>query len=81
MMQNCRPLADGVTPAECGSDKLLLTVEEAAHLTGISRSHAYKQVSRGFWPSVSIGRSRRVPRSWLSSLVDETVQEWQTAHC
>ncbi len=49
-------------------EPILLRVERAAELTGISRAKAYALVASGEWPSVTIGRCRRVPleglRSW-----------------
>src|SRR5439155_15325751 len=43
----------------------LLRVEEAAEWLGLSRTKAYKVVYRGMLPSVTIGRSRRVPMAAL----------------
>ena len=37
-------------------DRLLLRVEEAAHLLAISRTKAYALVATGELPSVTIGR-------------------------
>src|SRR5262245_49165088 len=52
-----------------GMEKLLLKVTEAAELTGLGRSKAYELVAAGTWPSISIGRSVRVPlvglREWV----------------
>src|SRR5207249_1018575 len=47
---------------EIGMDKLLLRVEEAAALASVSRTTGYELVASGQWPSVQIGRARRVPR-------------------
>jgi excisionase family DNA binding protein len=44
---------------------LLLTVEEAALLTRISRSKLYELMQRNEIPSITIGRSRRIPREAL----------------
>lgn len=59
--------------------KLLLRVEEAAQLVGISRSHAFNLLNRGEWPTVCMGESRRVPRAWLEAWVQEQVVRWQQA--
>ncbi len=50
-------------------EPLLVRIERAAELTAISRAKAYQLVASGEWPSLRIGRSRRIPlvglRSWL----------------
>ena len=51
-------------------EPLLLRVEEAARLAGVGRSLAYEKVSSGEWPSISIGRARRVPLEGLRRWVD-----------
>ena len=52
-------------------DKLLLRVEEAAALASVSRTTGYELVASGQWPSVQIGRARRVPldglREWIET--------------
>ena len=50
-------------------EPLLLRVDEAARLAGIGRSLAYEKVSSGEWPSISIGRARRVPLEGLKRWV------------
>ncbi len=51
--------------------RIVLTVEEAAHRLGIGRSLAWRLVQKGEIPSVRLGRLVRVPRteleSWLKS--------------
>lgn len=42
-----------------------LTVEEAAKLLRLKRSHAYELVKRGVIPSIRLGRLIRVPREPL----------------
>lgn len=49
--------------------RILLTVDEAAHRLGIGRSHAYIFVMRGQLESVKIGKSRRVPAAALDDFV------------
>ena len=50
-------------------EPILLRVERAAELTSISQAKAYTLVASGEWPSVTIGRCRRVPleglRRWV----------------
>ncbi len=57
---------------QTGPERLLLRVDEAAELASISRALAYRLVATGTWPSVTIGRSRRVPleglRAWVHRL-------------
>jgi excisionase family DNA binding protein len=51
-------------------DPLVLTVEEAARLLGISRGLAYKMIRQGVIPSIRFGRRVVVPRSRLQALID-----------
>lgn len=53
---------DALTP-------LALTVEEAGHLLGISRTLAYGLVARGELPAVRLGRRIVVPRKALEELL------------
>ncbi|SQE00611.1 MULTISPECIES: helix-turn-helix domain-containing protein [unclassified Parafrankia] len=50
--------------------KLLLTVDEAAQLLGLSRAKLYQLMKTGAIASVSIGRLRRIPADELSAYVD-----------
>lgn len=51
-------------------DKLLLTVEEAAHRLGIGRSLMYRLVLTGTIESVTLGKLRRIPSECLTEFVD-----------
>jgi len=53
------------------SERLVLTVSEAALLLGISRAFAYELVVRGELPVIRLGRRRLVPKRALLALVDE----------
>lgn len=53
-------------------ERLVLTVEEAATLLGISRAFAYEAVNRGEIPSIRIGRRVLVPKVALERLVGQT---------
>jgi excisionase family DNA binding protein len=64
-----RPAVVGV-----GLNRGLLRVEEAAEWLGLSRTKAYELVYRGTLPSVTIGRSRRVPVAALQAFVDGLVE-------
>lgn len=50
-------------------DCLLLRVEEAARLLGVSRSAAYNLVADGTIPSVRLGHSIRVPADALKKSI------------
>ena len=56
-------------------ERLLLRVPEAAELTGLGRSKAYELVANGTWPSVSIGRSVRVPLAGLKLWVEQQIEQ------
>jgi excisionase family DNA binding protein len=51
------------------TERLLLTVAEAATALGLSRSKLYELLAAGEVESVSIGRSRRVPREAVEEFV------------
>lgn len=53
-----------------GSERLVLTVPEAAGVLGISRAHAYELVARRELPSVRLGRRILVPRRALERLIE-----------
>jgi excisionase family DNA binding protein len=57
-----------------GLNRGLLRVEEAAEWLGLSRTKAYELVYRGTLPSVTIGRSRRVPVAALVAFVDRLLE-------
>jgi excisionase family DNA binding protein len=54
-------------------EPLLLTTEEAANVLRISRSKAYELIASGRLPSITLGRSRRVPldalRKWIADQI------------
>lgn len=50
-------------------EKVLLTVDEAAHRLSIGRSHAYIFVMKGQLESVKIGKSRRVPANAIEDFI------------
>lgn len=63
-------MTDRVPP----SDRMALTVEEAAIQIGISRALAYRWVSEGVLPAFRVGKVVRIPRrsleEWLASQPD-----------
>jgi len=54
------------------SERLTLTVEEAARLLGISRNSAYEAARRGELPAIRLGRRILVPRSRLEAMLEQT---------
>jgi len=62
------------------SERLLLTVSEAAETLGVSRSHLYNLIQQGHLPTIRLGCSVRIPKAWLERYIEESVQEWQAAH-
>ena len=55
-----------------GADRLTVTVEEAAHLLGISRDLAYQLVRSGKLPAIRLGRRLLVPMASLQLMLAET---------
>lgn len=62
------------------SEKLLLRVDEAAALCGLSRAFMYKIINRGEVPVIRIGRTTRIPRVWLENWIASQVDKWQQYH-
>ena len=56
-------------------EALLLRVERAADLADISRSKAYELVATREWPSITIGRCRRIPLSGLRAWLERQTTE------
>lgn len=54
---------------------LVVSVEEAAELLGISRGLAYELVRRGELPALRLGRRLVVPRRRLFALIDGDEQQ------
>ena len=52
------------------SDRLVVTVPEAARMLGISRAKLYPLISRGEIPSLKIGKCRRVPVREIESFIE-----------
>jgi excisionase family DNA binding protein len=57
------------------SDRLLLTIVEAANQLSMGRTSLYTLVMRGDIESVTIGRSRRITRQALDAYVARLVAE------
>ncbi|MDA8331672.1 MAG: helix-turn-helix domain-containing protein [Candidatus Dormibacteraeota bacterium] len=51
--------------------KLLLNVDEAAHVLGCRRTYLYGMIQRGELPVVKLGRLTRVPAAALEEYVRE----------
>jgi len=58
-----------------GSSTLVLTVEAAGRLLGISRGLAYELVARGELPHLRLGRRIVIPRAALEGLVNQANRE------
>ena len=56
-------------PSRLGSDRLTMTVREAAEVLGISRALAYELVARGEIPAIRLGHRIVVPTKRLEDLV------------
>lgn len=61
--------------AETTTERLLLTVEEAARQLKIGRTFAWQLVRKGELPVVRLGRCVRVPRRALEEWVARQGQE------
>jgi len=57
------------------SEKLLLTVEEAAAMLSLGRTSVFGLIKSGALRSVRIGRSRRVPREAVRDYATGLVAE------
>ncbi|MCK4388185.1 MAG: helix-turn-helix domain-containing protein [Dehalococcoidia bacterium] len=53
------------------TEKLTLTVDEAAKILGIGRQLAYNRVKTGEIPVIKIGRRLLVPRKALERLLEQ----------
>lgn len=61
--------------AETTTERLLLTVEEAARQLHIGRTFAWELVRKGELPVVRLGRCVRVPQRALEAWIARQVQE------
>jgi excisionase family DNA binding protein len=57
-----------------GSDRLVLTVDEAAYLLNISRGLAYELVARGELPAIRLGRRIVIPRVAMEELLGTAIR-------
>lgn len=65
------PTASNDRAQDTDTNRLLLTVPEAAHLLHIGRRQAWEMVWRGELPVVRLGRSVRIARPVLERFVTE----------
>lgn len=56
------------------SERVTMTITEAARMLGLGRGGAYLAVSRGDLPAIRIGRRLLVPRAALERLLDSAGQ-------
>ncbi len=54
------------------SQRIVLSVEEARTLLGLSRGLMYEAIRRGEIPSLRIGRRILIPRAALARLLEKT---------
>jgi excisionase family DNA binding protein len=73
-METIVPTAE---PAD--TNKILLTVSEAAIMMGLGRTCIYRLVMQGELPSLKIGRNRRVPLWALHAFVQEQMSAYGKA--
>jgi excisionase family DNA binding protein len=66
-------MTDGKQPS---NDQLLMSVEDAAKLLGISRSLAYQLCERRELPTLRLGRRLVVPARVLMRMIEEAEIEW-----
>jgi excisionase family DNA binding protein len=52
-------------------DKLLLSPEEFAHITGLGRSTVFKMLQAGQIPSFRVGRLRKIPVQEVHAFVEK----------
>jgi excisionase family DNA binding protein len=55
-------------------EKMAVTVAEAATLVAVGRSTGYALVASGEWPSITVGRSLRVPVEALKVWVERRMR-------
>ncbi len=60
--------------ADATSERLLLTVEEAARRLGIGKTLAWELVWAGVLPSVRLGRCVRIPLAALEAWITEQME-------
>lgn len=58
---------------EADSEEAFLTVEQAAALLRISRSHLYSLRRRGLIETVKLGRFTAVPRREITRLIEQAL--------
>lgn len=66
-----KPRGDSRVESKFSGVNTLLTVEEAARMTSLSRAKVFDLISKGEFPSVKIGGSRRIPVDQLNSWIDQ----------
>jgi excisionase family DNA binding protein len=69
MSQAPLPWGERTLPDNMPASKLLLKVEETAHLLSLSRKTLYDLMRRGELPSVKFGGSRRIPLIALHAFI------------
>jgi excisionase family DNA binding protein len=57
------------------TQRVLLTVAEAAERLGVARSYLYLYVRDGSIPSVKLGRARRIPVKALDQFIERLLAD------
>lgn len=63
-----------ILPSVTHEQTLVFTVEEAARLLKIGRTHCFRLVAEGTLPSVRLGRRVLVPRAALEALLERQAE-------
>jgi excisionase family DNA binding protein len=79
-MAEHEPSAPPPPAPETRTERVLLSVEEAAERLSISRTRTYALIKAGDLVSVRVGRLRRVPAEALSKFTARLVAEQQADH-
>jgi excisionase family DNA binding protein len=56
-----------------------VTPAEVAETLAMARSTVYDCIARGDIPSITVGRSKRIPRAWLDRMLADGTQRAITA--
>ena len=73
MARTVKPVETFIPKTDQTISKLLLTVEEAAHVMSTNRNRIYQMLRDGEIMSVLIGRSRRIPYSALERWIADRI--------
>jgi excisionase family DNA binding protein len=75
-MSEQKSFVDATPPTD--TNRLTVSVDEAAEMLGISRSFAYELCARGQLPTLRLGRRLIVPRRALRELIDAAEEAFRS---